>query len=656
MKFHGKLNAIPLKSAFQKISKDLLTGILKVDTKELGVIKIFFEEGEVANFYSKNFSEINWSKVLLAKGEISKKDYGTIETQDIKDLTGLITSQIIKEDKAAQLLRQTVEEEIFAAFLVVDGEFSFETFDEMPSIFTNISLFKKIKFNTTLLIKEALRRSEGQASNPNINNNEIYDKVAGKEKTIAAKLSPDEKQIYDLIDGAKTVFDILRDPNVKKQSMAPALVKLQELNAIKKSDTKDLLEKAHQLNYTLEYESAAKIYQRLVEEEKSVISHRELLSDTYLKLKKPEKAIVELEIIAKHYSQQKKYNKANEALKKILELDSSKFVIHELIANNYVEMEQIEEAKAEYKSVFDLYINDGLLDKANSVYLKIIKLEPDNLEVMSQMARAYSTAGDRLKAVAIWDKMQEIYINSNLYDEAIEILNKIVRADSANSVAKETLESLVKQRDRKKRNRNIIIALSAIVSIGLLVVFLPSAFRTTFPGSPTFDQELVRCDLLAKWLKKKNINEISIYGVSETLITVLKKDGIKASTSANLNFGMKNGDNSKIPQVKGLVINRDIKDIPMADFQKFLENGGVMYFRGFEYKLSENEALCQSILDYLKKGQICVVLPKFPDVDVRTLTQAQRVKLENIFIDETNFVEFENWRAKLLKDKVTKPK
>ena len=50
-----------------------------------------------------------------------------------------------------------------------------------------------------------------------------------------------------------------------------------------------------------------------------------------------------------------------------------------------------------------------------------------------------------------------------------------------------------------------------------------------FPISHTFQQELVRCDIIGQWLKKKNIDEIAIYGISETLATKLEKYNIRVS-------------------------------------------------------------------------------------------------------------------------------
>ena len=53
----------------------------------------------------------------------------------------------------------------------------------------------------------------------------------------------------------------------------------------------------------------------------------------------------------------------------------------------------------------------------------------------------------------------------------------------------------------------------------------------------------------------------------------------------------------------------------------------------------------------MKKGQVCVVLERIAEGDVRKLSYRQRVLAENLFVDESNAIEFDNWRKKSVKPK-----
>jgi tetratricopeptide (TPR) repeat protein len=657
MKFHGNFKTIPLKSALQKIVKDVLTGNLKLQTKELGEVDLFFNKGELTHYQSRHLSDIHWPKVLLDKGVLTKADFDMMASQGVKGLAGIVSSQVIEEIKAASIFKKTIEEEFYSLFFIADSEFSFESANETLKKYHNLQLFSLIKFNIKTLLTEAARLSEGSAEAGGISNSEIYDKVKDKEKTVRPKLGKEEVLVFDLINGARSVFEVLKESGVSKQEVGVALKKLIDLQGVKICKAPDLLARASELSASQDFESASKLYLRLVEIEKTVLSHHELLAETYVKLHKIDKAVEEIEYVCKKYIAQKEFKKANDGFKKILELDSNKLIVHELIANNYIEMGLKTEAVAELKKLMELYMNGGFVDKAITVYPKIVTLEPENIELMGTMAKACVTSGDRIQAVELWNKMSDIYVSRNMIDDAIEVLKKAIKLEPDEESSKLKLDALINKKGSAKRKRTIILGLVGVASICLLFVFGPRSYHLTFPGTPSFDQEVERCKLISTWLKKKNINEISILGMSDTLTTILKKEGLKANTSPSLDLGLKSieGKASTV-LVKGFIINEAVKDLSVESLQKYFEAGGVIYFRGFDSKLTENGGLCDAIYTYLKKGQICVVLPKFPEVDVRTLSLTKRVLSENYFIDDTNAIEFENWRVKLAKIKAENEK
>lgn len=174
-----------------------------------------------------------------------------------------------------------------------------------------------------------------------------------------------------------------------------------------------------------------------------------------------------------------------------------------------------------------------------------------------------------------------------------------------------------------------------------------------FPISPTFQQELVRCDLIGKWLKKKNIDEIAIYGISETLATKLEKYNIRVSKNVVVTPEVKMGPffgQVATSNIKCVVFNDALKTTDSIEpIQKYLKSGGSIYFRSYANELNDNEALFQLVFDAMKKGQVCVVLDRFAESDVRKMSTKERVLAENLFIDDSNASEFEAWHKKMVK-------
>lgn len=178
-------------------------------------------------------------------------------------------------------------------------------------------------------------------------------------------------------------------------------------------------------------------------------------------------------------------------------------------------------------------------------------------------------------------------------------------------------------------------------------------YKFFYPGSPTFDQEVIRCELLIDWLQKKNLDEIAFYGISDTLSTRIEKKGLRFNSGVGSNPEQKLDQffkQVKSANIKAIVLVDSIKPTDStAELEKFLKSGGSIYFRSYSNELNDNEPLFQAVLAAMKKGQVCVVLERFPEGDVRKLSMRNRVLAENLFVDESNFIEFENWHKKMVK-------
>ena len=168
-----------------------------------------------------------------------------------------------------------------------------------------------------------------------------------------------------------------------------------------------------------------------------------------------------------------------------------------------------------------------------------------------------------------------------------------------------------------------------------------------------FDQEKVRCKIVAEWLQKKSITDTCFYGIHDTLSTILEKENIRVNTNIIVKPEKPLDDffsQVKAAGVKSIIFNESLKTTDAIEgLQAFLKSGGTVYFRSFSIELNENEPLYQSILAAMKKGQVCIVLNKISAEDVRGLSVKKRVLAENDFIDDSNVGAFEKWHQDFVK-------
>ena len=205
--------------------------------------------------------------------------------------------------------------------------------------------------------------------------------------------------------------------------------------------------------------------------------------------------------------------------------------------------------------------------------------------------------------------------------------------------------------------KNIVLICICIVT-GFFI-YKSFLVRVDGTGSNAYDTEKVLCDIISQWFKKKKINDVEFYSFSETLKSSFESEGLKVSTKIISNSENKMADffiKAKDANVKAVVFNdlfqmNDPSKESFNEMQNYLNAGGVIYFRNYDPMINENEPFFLVVLEAMKKGQVCIVLPKLAISDVRSLSVKNRALAENTFIDDTNFAEFENWHKSIVDKK-----
>ncbi len=243
MSFTGNLKTVAFPDILQLLSSGKKTGILVI-TKGNVQKEICFKDGNIIYAHSKNAEEDFLGNLLLKQGRISRVDLD--RALYLHKSTGkklgmvLVDMELFSRKDISKCLRLQIEEIVYNLFSWHEGEFVFQE-GKLPQ---EKDFF--VELNTMNILMEGTRRIdewvEIQKGLPK--DNELLKVVLAPEsKSGEVTLSLDQFQILSLIDGERTLPDIVADSPVGEfitnrgvyQLMAAGLV---EISGVKTADKK----------------------------------------------------------------------------------------------------------------------------------------------------------------------------------------------------------------------------------------------------------------------------------------------------------------------------------------------------------------------------------------------------------------------------------
>ncbi|MGQ9664618.1 MAG: DUF4388 domain-containing protein [bacterium] len=208
MPIEGDLKSINFASILQLISQEHLTGVLKIRRKN-ELVDIGFIEGFITGaFFEKGEKTERLENYLVRSGIIKKNLFEMI--QEIHEETKRPIMNIIIDDKyltleeIERIIKFKIQEVIDEVFTWQEGEFKFE----QGAIIYPKSIIK-IKLNTENIVLESARRFDewpriiNQIPAPDL----VFKKIERPE--LKLKLPDDESQVLSLIDGQRSVSDLI---------------------------------------------------------------------------------------------------------------------------------------------------------------------------------------------------------------------------------------------------------------------------------------------------------------------------------------------------------------------------------------------------------------------------------------------------------------
>ena len=172
--------------------------------------------------------------------------------------------------------------------------------------------------------------------------------------------------------------------------------------------------------------AAVKEYCQLVENEPNDFTTLNILGDLYVRVGNRAGAVSCFRRIADHYRDQEFALKAIAMFKKIDRLQPNDLEIATNLADLYAQQDLVVEARSHYLVVADAHAKSGDTQAGLEVLRKIADVDPQNTEVRIKLADGYLKEGMSRDAAASFSEAGHRMLARNAVDEAVELFAKAV--------------------------------------------------------------------------------------------------------------------------------------------------------------------------------------------------------------------------------------
>ena len=127
---------------------------------------------------------------------------------------------------------------------------------------------------------------------------------------------------------------------------------------------------------------------------------------------------------------------------KIIKVDPNDVLILNTIGDLYLRQKNISEANKYFSQVAENYVRNNFFLKALAVYKKILSADSNNLEINTTMASLYAKQGLSIDARNQYLKVAALLEKAGRAREILDIYEKIVELDPTNSDIQQKLAEL----------------------------------------------------------------------------------------------------------------------------------------------------------------------------------------------------------------------
>ncbi len=261
MALQGTLKDFSITEIVQLIGQQLKTGILKI-RRGKDLVEIHFVDGMIVHVYSNYRGKKDLIGEILVNAQLITEEQLErvlkIQKDTLKYLGEILVElQLLTKDDVLKVISTQIYETIYDLFWWEDGQFNFDL--------KLVESYKKIPFalSTEQVLLNILRmvdewsEIEKKISSPHL----VFKRALGLEeksvgglpsqKDLKEKLNSEQELIYNLVDGSRTVQEIIDRSLLGKFNASEILVELSGMGLIETAGTRvpGLIKKVSTVNF-----------------------------------------------------------------------------------------------------------------------------------------------------------------------------------------------------------------------------------------------------------------------------------------------------------------------------------------------------------------------------------------------------------------------
>jgi len=261
MALQGTLKDFSITEIVQLIGQQLKTGVLKI-RRGKDLVEIHFVDGMIVHVYSNYRGKKDLIGEILVKAQLITEEQLErvlkIQKDTLKYLGEILVElQLLTKDDVLKVISTQIYETIYELFWWEDGQFNFdlklaESYKKIPFALST----EQVLLNILRMVDE-WSEIEKKISSPHL----VFKRPLGlEEKSVGGlpsqsylkeKLSSEQELIYNLVDGTRTVQEIIDRSLLGKFNTSEILVELSGMGLIETAGTRapSLIKKVSMVNF-----------------------------------------------------------------------------------------------------------------------------------------------------------------------------------------------------------------------------------------------------------------------------------------------------------------------------------------------------------------------------------------------------------------------
>lgn len=468
MALKGDLASVDLAQVFQMLALNQKVGMLSIQSPD-DWKALYFDQRGVALYYNEHLLLDRVLAFMVCTGELQAET--VVESREHAANTGrpivesLLASGFVTEQAFEAAFRREMEEEVYDLFFWRDARFEF--FEGADSLEGREGVVNDSYFLATdSLIMEAARRIDEWSY--------IEQRVAGPEQvhrpvgdvTAVMDLDDTALAVLELVDGKRNVARLIEITGAPPFQVYKGLACLLEQGHIEDLLPAETVEAAAECVAEGRQQDAINLYERAISLEEGLPGTQLMVADVYEDAEEYDLAGYHLSCVAEHHAEQGDALQAVTLLRHIVEMLPTDLAARERLVELTVGSPEFKtdefDPVAEGKVLVDLYLEIGDIDRVRRILEKLLRDNPDDIELKKSLINVHNKAGDTKRVIELYESIAADLVGKLAPIEAVKYLQKILTIDRSRQDVSDRIKFLYQMDERRRSRRRAMAALGAV--------------------------------------------------------------------------------------------------------------------------------------------------------------------------------------------------